>query len=505
MSEPKTRTHGQRPFREALAEPLRDWVVEKKVPAGIGFGRALGTGLLLLLVVQAVTGMLLALCYSPSPDHAYDSIRFIDEDVAGGRFLRGLHHHGASAVIVLIVAHVARVFFTASYKHPRQALWVSGVFLLLLILGFGFTGYLLPWDQKAFWATSVGFNIAESAPLLGKPIADLLRGGPEVGATTLTRMYAIHVLFLPAALAALAALHLFLVHRLGITSPGIRVGEPETKSEPFFPDHVFREVVVGCAAILVVAALSWSLGPPLEAPAARDAAGYDPRPDWYFLWLFQLLKVFEGRWMFVGTVLLPSALVLGLLLLPFYDRNPERRPGARPIALGAGCAVLIGLSILTKVGLDNPGSKTRPPPRVLSPPQASPRLSEPGEQSPQASSSAPLSAAQYVETLIQKYECLACHTLRGEGNDTGADAPPFEEVAKDRTAEWLVALLHDPKSQYPDTEMPSSADLEMTDQDLEDIVAFLIALQSGRPLELSHPIDEAEEGEPSRSNSSEDR
>jgi hypothetical protein len=212
--------------RGPLRSLLDAWVFDKKVPAGCGFLRALGTALLVVLVAQGVTGMFLALAYVPSPDHAYEAIRSIDDDYSGGRLLRGLHHWGASAVMVLAFLHLARVYFTGAYKRPRQLLWVVGVARFGVLVGFGFTGYLLPWDMKAFWATDVGLNIVGSLPLVGGPLADLLRGGPEIGAPTLARMFALHVLFLPAILLPLAGLHLLLVHLLDITPPGARVGEP---------------------------------------------------------------------------------------------------------------------------------------------------------------------------------------------------------------------------------------------------------------------------------------
>jgi quinol-cytochrome oxidoreductase complex cytochrome b subunit len=163
--------------RGPLRKVLDAWVFDKKVPAGCGFLRALGTALLVVLVAQGVTGMFLALAYVPSPDHAYDAIRSIDEDYAGGRLLRGLHHWGASAVMVLAFLHLARVYFTGAYKRPRQLLWLVGVALFGVLLGFGFTGYLLPWDMKAFWATDVGLNIVASLPLVGRPLADLCVAG----------------------------------------------------------------------------------------------------------------------------------------------------------------------------------------------------------------------------------------------------------------------------------------------------------------------------------------
>lgn len=476
--------------REPLREFLREWVLEKKVPEKIGFSRALGTALLVLLLVQALTGMLLALVYAPTPDHAYDSIRYIDEDVAGGALLRGLHHFGSSAIIVLLVLHMARVFFTGAYKSPRGTLWLVGVLLLTVILGFGFTGYLLPWDQKAYWATSVGINIMAGVPAVGPVLARFVCGGLEIGAPTLTRMYALHVLFLPAALWTLVAVHLFLVHRLGITPPGLRVGEPEVKRAPFFPDHVFREVLIACVALAAVVTLAGWLGPPLEAPAAADAEGYDPRPEWYFLGLFQLLKYFEGDAVWLGTVVLPGALMTAALLLPWLDRGPERCFRRRPLATSLGLLLLLLITTLTVLGAMDPGSRSKPPERVRESedpyePPPSPAFTTAQGLPPDPLTDAGLDEEFDAENadgpaLVTYYECTNCHTLAGEGDDMGYEGPALEEVGVGRDSAWLHALLIDPTQEHPDTDMPSAADLEMTEVHREKLVNFLLDLARAR-------------------------
>ncbi len=185
----------------------------------------LGSASLFVFAVQAVTGALLAMSYAPTPDHAYDSIRFIQERTVAGPIVRGLHHWGATFMVVLVVLHFMRVYFSGAYKYPREATWVTGVVLLLIVLGFSFTGYLLPWDQKAYWATAVGANIAGQTPFVGKYVSKVLLGGPEMGAATLTRFYAFHVLFLPGLILGGIALHLFLVVWHGITAPPGRRGK----------------------------------------------------------------------------------------------------------------------------------------------------------------------------------------------------------------------------------------------------------------------------------------
>jgi quinol-cytochrome oxidoreductase complex cytochrome b subunit len=181
----------------------------------------LGSATLFLSLNQFVTGILLTIYYVPSPDQAYDSVQYITTQVPAGWLIRGLHHWGASAMVLVTVLHMLRVILYGAYKFPREVTWFTGVLLLLIVFGFGFTGYLLPWDQKAFWATTVGTRIAEVTPLIGDWLLRILRGGEELSAVTLARFFGAHVWFLPAALALLIGVHLYLVIRIGISAvPG---------------------------------------------------------------------------------------------------------------------------------------------------------------------------------------------------------------------------------------------------------------------------------------------
>jgi quinol-cytochrome oxidoreductase complex cytochrome b subunit len=193
----------------------------RKVPK-VNWFYTLGSATLFVAVNQAVTGILLTIYYVPTPDHAYDSVQFITTEVSAGWLIRGLHHWGASAMVVLAVLHMLRVILHGAYKYPREVTWFSGVFLLLVVIGFGFTGYLLPWDQKAYWATVVGTRIAGTPPLIGDWILRIVRGGEELSAVTLARFFGVHVWVLPAALALLTLFHLYLVIRIGISAAPTR-------------------------------------------------------------------------------------------------------------------------------------------------------------------------------------------------------------------------------------------------------------------------------------------
>jgi menaquinol-cytochrome c reductase cytochrome b subunit len=228
MPAPSTR---KEQARQAALYPL-DWLEERsgliggvryflfrKVPGDVNWMQTLGSATLTAFLVQATTGVILAMYYRPDPDTAYASIQHITNDITLGWMVRGMHRWGASLFIILMFLHMGRVFLFGAYKYPRELNWIVGVLLLAMGLLEGFTGYLLPWDQTAYWATVVGINLNGTAPFLGPYIASFLRGGAEIGPDTLSRFYALHMLAIPGALFALIGLHLYLVVRLGVTSP----------------------------------------------------------------------------------------------------------------------------------------------------------------------------------------------------------------------------------------------------------------------------------------------
>src|ERR1700735_1162901 len=205
--------------RTQLSGGLR-WLLFRKVPRGINWAYTLGSATLFAFLNQAVTGVFLAMYYRPGASGgAYESIRNINDNVFLGQLVHGMHKWGASVMIILIFLHMARVFFYGAYKYPRELTWVIGVVLLILTLAMGFTGYLLPFDQRSYWATIVGVNINGTGPFLGPYLSDFLRAGPEFGATTLSRFYAIHMMLIPGLIAALIGAHLYLITKLGISAP----------------------------------------------------------------------------------------------------------------------------------------------------------------------------------------------------------------------------------------------------------------------------------------------
>ncbi len=249
-SPPETETDAQRLFDKAKEAPIdaAGWVDQRtgisgfftgmlfrNVPKGTNWFYTLGSATLFAFIVQAITGVFLAMYYTPSPTEAYGSIAHLTNDVFLGQFVRGLHKWGASVMMILIFVHMARTFFFGAYKYPRELNWVIGVVLLILTMVMGLTGYLLPFDQRSFWATIVANNITASGPVVGPYLADFLRAGPEIGATTLSRFYALHMLVIPGAIISLIGAHLYLVVKLGTTAPPwLRATDPKA-AKPIVP------------------------------------------------------------------------------------------------------------------------------------------------------------------------------------------------------------------------------------------------------------------------------
>jgi quinol-cytochrome oxidoreductase complex cytochrome b subunit len=198
-------------------EAIYGAVLDRKVPK-VNWWFTLGSASLFLFVMQGITGVFLTMYYVPDPQKAYDSIEFIMNGLAFGWLIRGIHHWGASLMVLVVFLHMLRTFFYGAYKYPREMTWITGTLLLLLTLGMGFTGYLLPWNQRAYWATTVGTAIAGSVPFVGDFVLKVMRGGPDLSALTLTRFFSAHIWMLPAALAGLIGVHMYLIIRLGISN-----------------------------------------------------------------------------------------------------------------------------------------------------------------------------------------------------------------------------------------------------------------------------------------------
>ncbi|WP_224243135.1 cytochrome b N-terminal domain-containing protein [Hyalangium gracile] len=318
----------------------------ENVPGGARWRYVFGSAVTVLILMQAATGIALELYYSPSTTDAWASVNYIETQVMLGSLLRGIHHWGASAIVVVVALHLLQTLWAGAFRAPRELNWLAGFILLQIILGLALTGYLLPWDQKGYWATQVATSIAGTVPLIGPKLQTFLQGGTSYGNLTLTRFHTLHVLLLPAALFSVIAVHVALFRKHGVTPPDLPAAELERKAEPFYPRQLLYDTAVSAVGVGVIFYLAWRLGAPLEAPA-DPSSQYLARPEWYFLPLFQLLKYFEGGAELVGTIILPGVAMGFLAGLPFIHAVFSRRiPNLHRVLAGALTVGLMGVGAL---------------------------------------------------------------------------------------------------------------------------------------------------------------
>ncbi len=286
---------------------------------------------LFLFVIQVLTGILLLLYYRPTANDAFESVQYIMTQVRFGWLVRSVHSWAANLMVFTAFVHMFSVYFLKAYRKPRELTWISGMLLLFIVLGFGFSGYLLPWNTRAFFATKVGTEMAGSIPGVGKWLLVFLRGGEEVTGATLTRFFGFHVAVLPGLATLLLAMHLLLVQRLGMSVPpsverAIAEGREPARSMPFFPNFLLRDIIGWYAALGVLGALAaifpWELGTKAN-PFSSAPAGI--RPEWYFLFMFQTLKYLPAKVLFlegefVGLITFGGAAALWVVV-PFLDRQ----------------------------------------------------------------------------------------------------------------------------------------------------------------------------------------
>lgn len=437
--------------RTGLHSGLRRFLYEE-IPASSGWHQVFGSVALFLILVQFFTGAMLAFNYAPTPGDAYSSLRYILTEVTAGRLMRGLHHWGASMIIVIVVLHMVQVFLWGAYKKPREGTWVVGVILLLLTLAYGLTGYLLPWDNRAYWGTVVTTQIGATVPLLGPYVSRLLASTGDIGVVTFARFYGLHVLLLPPATLLLIAFHVYLVRRHGVAPA------PQDEAKPkksFFPEQVFKDTVAVFIAFAILFAMAVAVRVPLERMADPTDTTFTPRPEWYFLFLFQTLKAFSGPLEVVGTVVLPTLAILALILTPFIDRGRMVRVRQRTLAFGIVALAALGWGGLTAAAV------------MSTPPQTA---------AEQIDFSAPtqwmqLTPAEMAGVGYYRMEnCANCHNVVG---DTPKSGPNLVDTARRHDATWLMAHFKAPSTVTPGTTM---APVNLTDTQIKDLMSLMAAM-----------------------------
>jgi len=310
-----------------------------------------GGAALFLFMVQVVTGILLLLYYRPSSEAAFESVKFIVTQVQFGWLVRSIHSWSANLFVLILFIHMFSVYFMKAYRKPRELTWVTGVLMFFIALGFGFTGYLLPWNKLSYFATKVGTEITSVVPFIGNFLLRFLRGGEDVTGATLTRLFGFHVAVLPALSTIILGIHLFFVQVQGMSKPFTVKSD---KDMPFFPNFLYRDMIGWLAMLALLAALAaffpWELGSKAD-PFAPAPAGI--KPEWYFLFMFEVLKIFPSHVIFIEgevlAILLFGAVGLFWLLVPFLDKNAGKEQRS-PVFTLIGIIGIMFIAIFTLIG-----------------------------------------------------------------------------------------------------------------------------------------------------------
>jgi ubiquinol-cytochrome c reductase cytochrome b subunit len=449
--------------------PLRREVLDRRVPKTPWyFGD--GSALMMLLGVLIVTGMLMALNYSASPDTAYESVVDFTDHQRLGWFIRGLHYWAAGFMVVIIVAHMCRQILLGGYKPPREATWLFGVMLLFAVLAMSFTGYILRWDARAIYGVKVFFHMLHNVPAIGDMLVLMAQGGDEIGARTLSRFYAVHVVILPILILALVGWHLYLVILHGVTTRGergrfIRTAEEQRKlykeqadseaqGETFHPYSTAKlsgVVLVVFIALLLTAILA---GPPELLGRADLTRRVFPAEEWWFWWYSGLIALLPPAIAPAVMVLLPLLAFILLVSLPFIDRGPRRGLRRRPLA-----AALVLLVVVTLLALSD---YRRRSPWTAWPAAELPPVPEGITLSPEA---------DLGRQLFARFGCSTCHPVAGEGWAFGPDLARIPD-ARPR-AEMVSFILQPPEG----VAMPAYAG-RISEEELERLLDYVHAAQA---------------------------
>jgi ubiquinol-cytochrome c reductase cytochrome b subunit len=421
--------------RLQLAAPVRE-AVEHPVPRSTAsWWYVFGSAALAVFILQIVTGILLALDYVPSAAEAWNSLQFLNHQVALGWFIRAMHGWGSNFMVAIVLIHMIQVFLFGAYKFPRELTWILGIFLLLMTLGMAFSGQVLRFDQDAYWGLGIGASIASRVPFAGPAFVQLMLGGPIIAGATLSRFFALHVFVIPGLLIAFVSLHVLLVLKLGINEwpmPGRVVKRAtyereyheltRTAGAPFLPYAIWKDIFFSTAVILAVAACAVYFGPfgPSGFPDPTIIQTV-PRPDYFFLWLYALLSFLPPALETPALLIGPVIVILGLLFLPFLSGEGEKSWRRRPIAVITILLIAIMLSTFTHLAGFTPWS---PHMNAWS-----------GDPVPERFVRGSTALERQGALVFQGKQCRNCHSLGEVGGQRG---PSLDSVAVRLTQDQLI-------------------------------------------------------------------
>ena len=452
--------------------------LDEPIPGGARLAYIFGSGLIFIFISQVITGLCLALYYVPSVESAHTSVAYITKQVAAGQFLRSLHYYGSSAMIIVLLLHFLQTFIYGSFKGRRELLWISGAFLSLLVLGMGFTGYLLPWDQTAYFATAVGTNIVGEVPFIGQWLTDMLRGGDTLGTLTLSRFYVAHVFLIPGLIFLFIGTHIALFRKAGPAGPMSEDPiHPKLPPESFYPRQVIMDMAFALLLMVGLGILAYFHPVQLGPIADPSDPKFVPRPEWYYLPMFEWLKFWSSRMEVFAVIFVPAILALLFFLMPFLDRKLERRPWRRPIPLLAVSFVLVGMVFLGfKSHLDDLHDHSIAIQLAFQEKQSEDYTKAPFIPTLESSNGQPVAAGP-VDPLVAKGAaifnakgCSGCHGQMGTGT---ALAPSLVGITAKYPLPQITALLHHPNARMLAGHMPS---FDMPATDMTALFSYLGSL-----------------------------
>jgi ubiquinol-cytochrome c reductase cytochrome b subunit len=421
--------------RTGLTEPVTEMAAHPTPASAASWWYVFGSAATVLLALQVITGILLALVYSPSASNAWPSLQYINHNLTLGWYLRAIHGWGSDFMIAIVLIHMAQVFLFGAYKFPRELTWIVGVFLLLFTLGMAFTGQVMRFDQDAYWGLGIGASILSRVPFIGGPLVHLLLGGPIIAGATLSRFFALHVFIIPGMLLGFVGLHIWMVLHLGINEwpmPGRLVRKADYERNyhaltretgvPFVPDAAWKDAVFAAVIILAVMACAYFFGPfgPTGTPDPTIIQTA-PKPDLPFLWIFAVLAYLPPE-METGVLLIaPIVIIGGLLLLPLIAGEGEKHWSRRPVAVLMVTLIAVTLAIFTRLGTQTPWSP------IMDAWSADPVPAE------YLAHRTPLERRGAL--VFQEKQCRDCHSLDGVGGRRG---PALDAIAARMTEDQII-------------------------------------------------------------------
>jgi ubiquinol-cytochrome c reductase cytochrome b subunit len=421
--------------RLGIIQPLAKAATHPTPANNASWWYVFGSAATVLLLLQVVTGILLALVYSPSANEAWISLGILNHNIPLGWYLRALHGWGSEFMVAIVLIHMVQVFLFGAYKFPRELTWILGVGLLLLTLGMAFTGQVMRFDQDAYWGLGIGASIMSRVPIIGAPLVHLMLGAPTIGGATISRFFTLHVFVIPGSLLAFAFLHIFMTLKHGVSDwpmPGRLVRKSTYEREyhelaektgiPFVPDAAWKDAVFAAAIVLAVMACAFYFGPfgPTGTPDPTIIQTA-PKPDFFFLWIYAVLAFLPANLETPALLIAPVVIIVGMLLLPLVAGEGERHWARRPVAVLMVAVIALTLAVFTHLGTYTPWSPVMDawtgdpvPPQYLK------------DRTPLERQGA---------LVLQNKQCRNCHSIGGSG---GLRGPALDTVASHMTEDQII-------------------------------------------------------------------